>query len=69
MAVALAASQAGGIMANFGTMTKPFHAGRAAHAGVVAARLAGLSFTAAADVLESTRRGFYLPCRAWRRRL
>jgi 2-methylcitrate dehydratase PrpD len=30
MAVALAASQAGGIMANFGTMTKPFHAGRAA---------------------------------------
>jgi 2-methylcitrate dehydratase PrpD len=52
MAVALAASQAGGIMANFGTMTKPFHAGRAAHAGVVAARLAGLGFTAAADALE-----------------
>jgi 2-methylcitrate dehydratase PrpD len=39
-------------MANFGTMTKPFHAGRAAHAGVVAARLAGLGFTAAADALE-----------------
>jgi len=52
MAVALAASQAGGIMANFGTMTKPFHAGRAAHAGVVAARLAGLGFTAAADALQ-----------------
>jgi 2-methylcitrate dehydratase PrpD len=33
-------------------MTKPFHAGRAAHAGVVAARLAGLGFTAAADALE-----------------
>jgi 2-methylcitrate dehydratase PrpD len=52
MALALAASQAGGIMANFGTMTKPFHAGRAAHAGVVSARLAGLGFTAAADALE-----------------
>jgi 2-methylcitrate dehydratase PrpD len=52
MALALAASQAGGIMANFGTMTKPFHAGRAAHAGLVSARLAALGFTAAADTLE-----------------
>ena len=48
MAIALSASQAGGIMANFGTMTKPFHAGRAAHAGLVSARLAELGFTAAA---------------------
>ncbi len=52
MALALAASQAGGIMANFGTMTKPFHAGRAAHAGVVSARLAELGFTASPDALE-----------------
>src|ERR1700736_2879709 len=52
MALALSASQAGGIMANFGTMTKPFHAGRAAHAGLVTARLAELGFTAAADALE-----------------
>src|SRR5437868_2524505 len=52
MAIALAASQAGGIMANFGTMTKPFHAGRASHAGVVSARLAELGFTAAPDALE-----------------
>ena len=51
-ALALAASQAGGLMANFGTMTKPFHAGRAAHAGVVSARLAELGFTAAEDALE-----------------
>ena len=51
-AIALSASQAGGIMANFGTMTKPFHAGRAAHAGLVSARLAELGFTAAADALE-----------------
>jgi 2-methylcitrate dehydratase PrpD len=52
MAIALAASQAGGVMANFGTMTKPFHAGRAAHAGVISARLAEAGFTAAADALE-----------------
>jgi 2-methylcitrate dehydratase PrpD len=52
MAIALSASQAGGIMANFGTMTKPFHAGRAAHAGLMSARLAELGFTAAADALE-----------------
>ena len=52
MAIALSASQAGGIMANFGTMTKPFHAGRAAHAGLVSARLAELGFTASADALE-----------------
>jgi 2-methylcitrate dehydratase PrpD len=52
MALALAASQAGGLMANFGTMTKPFHAGRAAHAGLVSARLAGVGFTASPDVLE-----------------
>ena len=51
-AIGLGASQAGGIMANFGTMTKPFHAGRAAHAGVIAARLAAAGFTASADALE-----------------
>src|SRR5262249_59156516 len=52
VALALSASQAGGIMANFGTMTKPFHAGRAAHEGLVSARLAELGFTAATDALE-----------------
>ncbi len=52
MALALAASQSGGLMANFGTMTKPFHAGRAAHAGLVSARMAAAGFTAAADALE-----------------
>jgi 2-methylcitrate dehydratase PrpD len=51
-ALALAASHAGGIMANFGTMTKPFHAGRAAHAGVISARLAEAGFTASPDALE-----------------
>ena len=52
MAVALGASQSAGLMANFGTMTKPFHAGRAAQAGIMAARLAEAGFTASADALE-----------------
>ncbi len=52
MAVALGASQSAGLMANFGTMTKPFHAGRAAHSGIMAARLAEAGFTASLDALE-----------------
>jgi 2-methylcitrate dehydratase PrpD len=52
IAIALGASQASGIMANFGTMTKPFHAGKAAHAGIMAARLAEAGFTANTDALE-----------------
>jgi 2-methylcitrate dehydratase PrpD len=52
MAVALGASMSAGIMANFGTMTKPFHAGRAAQAGVLAARLAEAGFTASPDAIE-----------------
>jgi 2-methylcitrate dehydratase PrpD len=51
-ALALAASQSSGIMANFGTMTKPFHAGRSAHSGLIAARLAEVGFTASPDALE-----------------
>src|ERR1700723_3724026 len=43
-AIALGASQSSGLMANFGTMTKPFHAGKAAHAGIMAARLSGGGF-------------------------
>ena len=54
-AVAIAASQAGGIVANYGTMTKPFHAGRAAQVGVFSARLAAAGMTAAADALESSK--------------
>jgi 2-methylcitrate dehydratase PrpD len=52
-AVAIAASQAGGIVANYGSMTKPFHAGRAAQVGVYSARLAAAGMTAAADALEN----------------
>ena len=51
-ALALAASNSSGVMANFGTMTKPFHAGRSAHSGVMSARLAQIGFTASPDALE-----------------
>ncbi len=51
-AIALGASQSAGLMANFGTMTKPFHAGRSAQSGVMAARLAQAGFTSSEDALE-----------------
>ena len=51
-ALAIAASHAGGLAANFGTMTKPYHAGRAARDGLVAARLAAAGMTAGRDTLE-----------------
>jgi len=52
MAVSLAASQAAGLRQNFGTMTKPFHAGASARAGVTAAKLAKAGFTASLDAIE-----------------
>lgn len=52
MAIAIAASMSAGLVANFGTMTKPFHAGRAAAAGITAARLAQAGMTASADAIE-----------------
>lgn len=45
-ALALASSMASGVRSNFGTMTKPLHAGLAARNGVLAARLAQHGFTA-----------------------
>lgn len=51
-ALALAASHAGGLVVNFGTMTKPYHAGRAAQDGLLSARLAQNGMTASADALE-----------------
>jgi 2-methylcitrate dehydratase PrpD len=53
-AVAIAASQGAGLVANFGSMAKPFHAGRAAQAGVQSARLAAAGMTAASDVIEQS---------------
>ena len=52
-AVSLAASMAAGVIANFGSMAKPYHAGRAAQSGVIAARLAAAGMTASDDALES----------------
>ena len=52
MAVSLAASQASGLRQNFGTMTKPFHAGDAARSGVASAKLVREGFTASTDALE-----------------
>jgi 2-methylcitrate dehydratase PrpD len=51
-ALALAATQAAGLADAVGTMTKPLHAGTAAAAGTLAARLAARGFTAARSPLE-----------------
>jgi 2-methylcitrate dehydratase PrpD len=51
-ALAIAASLAGGIRVNFGTMTKPLHVGRAAQNGVIAAELAARGFTGGHDALD-----------------
>lgn len=51
MCLAIAASAASGLRANFGTMTKALHAGYAARNGVLAALLAQQGVTAAEDAL------------------
>jgi 2-methylcitrate dehydratase PrpD len=51
-ALAVAASQASGLKENFGTMTKPFHAGHAARSGVLAALLAREGWTASERAIE-----------------
>lgn len=51
-AIALSASMACGLVANFGTMTKPLHAGRAAAAAIEAVRFAASGLTAAPDAIE-----------------
>jgi 2-methylcitrate dehydratase PrpD len=51
-ALGIAASLASGSQQNFGTMTKPLHAGHAARSGVTAAILARQGFTAEKDILE-----------------
>jgi len=58
MALGIAASMSAGIDVQLGTMTKPFHAGRAAENGVVAARLASLGFEANMEALEGYK-GFF----------
>jgi len=57
-ALGIGASQAAGLRENFGTMTKPFHPGRSAESGIVAADFARLGWTATPAVLEAER-GFF----------
>ena len=52
MAFGIAASEAGGLRQNLGTMTKPYHAGAAAANGIIAATLARHGMTSASDSLE-----------------
>lgn len=51
-ALAIAASHVGGLIANFGSDTKPLHAGRAAHDGLFSVAAAKQGFTGSADALE-----------------
>ena len=55
MALGIAASQPVGMREQFGTMTKPFHPGGAARAGLVSALLAQQGFTASPKALEAPR--------------
>ena len=57
-ALALAASMASGIKANFGTMTKPFHVGQSTRNGLLAAMLAKEGMTANHGALEHDQ-GFF----------
>jgi 2-methylcitrate dehydratase PrpD len=57
-ALGIAASAAAGLRENFGTMTKPLHAGRAAEGGVMAALLAAKGYTSAANCFEGRLGGF-----------
>ena len=58
VALGIAGSLSAGLRENFGTMMKPFHAGRAAESGVIAAEFAALGFTATPNILEAPR-GFF----------
>lgn len=57
-ALSIAGSQSAGLRENFGTMTKPFHAGRASESGIVAAQFAASGWTATDKILEAPR-GFF----------
>ncbi|ARR55174.1 hypothetical protein HY78_17855 [Rhizorhabdus wittichii DC-6] len=51
-ALSIAASMSAGLVANFGTMTKPYQLGRAAQSGVLAAQMAARGMTAGNATLE-----------------
>jgi 2-methylcitrate dehydratase PrpD len=52
IALGIAGTQAAGLKSMFGTMCKPFHAGKAAQNGLLAASLAARGFDSRPDVLE-----------------
>jgi 2-methylcitrate dehydratase PrpD len=58
-ALGIAGTQAAGLKSQFGTMCKPFHAGKAAQNGLLAARLAARGFSSRADIVECVQ-GFAL---------
>ena len=55
MALGIAASQPVGLREQFGTMTKPFHPGGAARAGLMAALMAREGFTSSPRAIEAPR--------------
>jgi 2-methylcitrate dehydratase PrpD len=57
-ALGIAGTQASGLKRVFGTMCKPFHAGRASQAGMLSALLAENGFSSAEDILEGSH-GFF----------
>ena len=52
-ALGLAATQGAGLVASAGSMAKPFHSGKAAMNGLMAASLAARGFTGRADAIET----------------
>ena len=58
MCYGIVCSESAGLRANFGTMTKPYHCGRAAENGVVAARLAAGGYSADPAIFDG-RWGFF----------
>ena len=61
-ALAMGCTQAFGIQQNFGTMTKPFHAGKAAQNGVIAAMLASRGWTGDQCIFEGPVGYFHVFC-------
>ena len=57
-ALGIAGTLASGLRKSFGTMCKPFHAGKAAHDGLLAVLLASDDFTSAPDIFEGPN-GFF----------
>lgn len=59
VALGIAGTQAAGLKSQFGTMCKPFHAGKAAQNGMLAASLAARGFSSRTDIIECVQ-GFAL---------